>query len=239
MLEFFHTILVVPLYNLLIALVDVVPGGDLGLSVVIATIIVKIAILPLTLAAVKTQRAMKLIEPKLKELQAKHKDNKELLAKEMFALYREYKVRPLASIGAVLIQIPILICLYVVFQMKSLSTVDTSLLYSFVPVPTSISTEFLGLLTIAGTSIILAALAAITQAGQAFYAIPVPEKKEGSTAQEDFARAMSLQMRFVLPLVIGFAALTSGAIALYFITSNLFGIAQEFFVRRFMPQVKV
>ena len=54
--------------------------------------------------------------------------------------------------------------------------------------------------------------------------------------EKDIARAMTLQMRYVFPIIMGFIAYTSGAIAIYFITSNLFGVAQEFFVRRSLEQ---
>lgn len=236
MIEFFHTTIFVPLYNLLIYLVDVIPGGDWGLAVVGVTVIVKVVTAPLSFSALKTQRAMKVLEPKLTELKEKYKDDKETQAREMFALYKQEGVKPFSSILLVLIQIPILLSLYYVFFTKSLTDIDTSILYSFVPVPEVVSPLFLGFITIAGSSLILAAVAALSQFAQAYFAIPVPPKGDGKSMGAEFGRAMAMQARFVLPLIIGVVAYTSGAIALYFITSNIIGIAQEFIVRKILPK---
>lgn len=235
MMGFFHDFLYVPIYNTLIYLVGVIPGGDGGVAVIALTLIVKVVTLPLTVAAIKTQKAMKAIEPEFKRLKEQYKDDKEKQAQEMFALYKKYNIKPFASLGAILIQIPVLIALFWVFQNESLAQIDTPLLYSFVPVPETISIMFLGIFPIAGASIVLAALAAITQFAHASVAIPVPPKAAVASAvsmQEEFGRAMALQARFILPLVIGLVAFSSGAIALYFIASNLFTLAQELLIGR-------
>lgn len=231
----FHTFLYVPIYNLLIFLVDIVPGGDVGLAVVLATIIVKLILMPLSLSAVKTQRRMKLIEKDLKALRETHKGDKERQAKEMLALYRENGIRPFSSILGILIQLPIIITLYLVFSHESLLTVNTALVYPFVPIPETIAPLFLGIFTVAGHSIILALAAAAAQFAHAYVSIPVPAKtKDGPapSAAEDFGRIMALQARFVLPLIIGVVAYTSGGIALYFITSSIVGLVQEWIVRK-------
>jgi len=237
MMGFFHEFLYVPIYNLLIYLVGALPNGDGGLAVIALTLIVKVVTLPLTVAAIKTQKAMKAIEPEFKILKEKYKDDKEKQAKEMFALYKKYNVKPFASFLAILIQIPVLIALFWVFQNESLMQVDLPLLYSFVPVPEVISVLFLGILPIGGSGIILAVIAAATQYAHATVAIPVPPKNTSSTPasmQEEFGRAMALQARFMLPLIIGFVAFSSGAIALYFIASNLFTLLQEILITRKM-----
>ena len=110
---------------------------------------------------------------------------------------------------------------------------DASLLYPFVHIPAQVSVAFLGIASITSHSIVLAVLAGLAQLAQAWYAIPVPPAAaEVGSAGEDFARGMALQMRFVLPIVIGIAAYASGAIALYLITTSLVSIFQEFIVRR-------
>ena len=239
MSSFFHTTLYIPIYNLLILLVDKVPGGDIGLAVVLVTIIVRLIVMPLSFSAQKTARAMKEIEPEMKEIREKLKENKEEQAKAMMALYKEKGVNPFASILTILIQLPIVITLYWVFHNKALLTVDPSLLYSFVPVPVLVSPLFLGIITITSTSIVLAALTAATQFLLALYAIPAaPKATEDKSMQADISRAMTLQMRYVFPVIMGFIAYASGAIAIYFITSNLFGVVQEYFVRRSMRVVK-
>ncbi len=229
----FHTYLSLPIYNLLIFLVGIIPTGDVGVAVIVVTLVVKAAVLPLSLSAVRTQRSMKVIEPELKEIKEKYKDDKEKQAKETFALYKKYSINPFASFGTLLIQLPILLALYWVFRGEALPTIDVASLYHFVAIPTVISTNFLGIFSVIQKSITLAVLAAITQFLQAYFAIPTPAKTENATMQEDFGRAMAMQARFVIPLIIGLVAYeTSGAIALYFITSNVVMLFQEFLVRR-------
>ncbi len=235
MTAFFHTVLYIPIYNLLIFLTDVIPGQDIGIAVVVATLIVKTLVMPHSFSALHTSRAVKAIEPELKKLREKYKDDKETQAKEMFALYKAYGINPLAGFLTLLIQLPIIFTLYWVFNNKSLLTVDSALLYSFVGMPDAIAPAFLGVFAIMGSSFVLAGLAGVTQLIQAWYAIPVPAKPEkpGTDMQADFGRAMALQMRFLLPVFIAVAAYyTSVAIALYFITSNVVSIVQEFFVRK-------
>lgn len=239
MSSFFHTVLYIPIYNLLIFLVDILPGGDIGLAVVIATVIVKVIIMPLSLAALRTQRAMKAMEPDMKALKEKYKENQELLAKETFALYKVYGVNPFAGILTLFIQLPIILTLFWVFHSKTLLTVDTSLLYSFVHAPATISPYFLGIFLVTSSSIVLAILAAATQFVQAWYTIPMPAKADKPSMSADMGRAMALQMRYILPLFMGFIAYSSTALALYFITTNVVGIAQEFYIRRVHPKAKV
>jgi YidC/Oxa1 family membrane protein insertase len=232
--NFFHTTLYVPLYNLLVFLVSVIPGGDIGLAVILATIIVKLVLWPLAMSAARTQKAMKAMEPELKEVRAKNKNDKEKEMKEMMALYKKYDIHPFASILPVLIQLPIIIGLYWVFNTESLPHIDLAILYPFVHAPATASVLFLGMFPVTGHNLILAILAGLTQLAQAWYAIPVPPAsiEVGSSPGQDFARAMALQARFMLPVLIAFVAYTSGAIALYFITSNLVALFQEFIVRR-------
>jgi len=235
MTAFFHTILYIPLYNLLVFLISITPGADVGVAVIGATLVVKLILLPLSLSAARTQKAMKAIEPELKVLREKYKDDKEKQAKEMFALYATYKIKPFSSFLSILIQLPVFISLYWVFRTQSLPHIDETILYSFVHAPTAIaSTVFLGLISVTGHSIILAVAAGLTQLAQAWYSIPVPpaSAEVGGSPGEDFARAMTMQARYVLPVIIGFVAYSSGALALYLVTSNFVALAQEFAVRQ-------
>jgi membrane protein insertase Oxa1/YidC/SpoIIIJ len=142
-------------------------------------------------------------------------------------------VNPFASFATLLIQLPILLALYWVFRGAGITTIDTSVLYSFVSVPAHVGLMLLGTFPIVGKSITLAIFAGITQFFQAYFAIPTPPKTGKGGMQEDFGRAMALQARFVLPIIIALVAYeTSGAVALYFTIGNLVTLFQEFLVRR-------
>lgn len=235
----FHTALYQPIYNLLILFAGWVPGGDVGIAVILVTVTVKLIIAPLSLSAIKTQRRMRAIEPQLKELREKHKADRQAQALAMMELYKNNGIKPFSSMFAMLIQIPIIIALYLVFLREELLSVNLDLVYRFIPLPVDLSPYFLGTFEMAGTSIALAIGAGLFQYFQARATIPVPPPAKNPTgfSGEEFARAMAIQARYVLPLLIGVFALVSGAIALYFITSSVFGIAQEYYARYKYPKL--
>lgn len=231
---FFHAVFYNPIYNGLIALVAFVPGGDVGVAVILLTIIIRLVLLPFSLSAARTQRAMKILEPKIKELKETHKGDKEKEALETLALYRESKVNPFASILTVFIQIPVLLALFWVFSYESFTVINTARIYSWIPLPSMVSLEFLGIISVAGKSIILAILAGATQFLQAHMALSgtmKPSNEKGM--QNDFQRIMGIQLKYVFPFLIGtISYTTSSAIALYFIATNLAGALQELYVQR-------
>lgn len=232
--NFFNAVFYDPIYNALVALVALVPGGDVGIAVIILTIIIRLILLPFSLSAARTQRSMKIIEPKIKELKEKHKGNKEKEALETLALYREAQINPFASILTVFIQIPVLLALFWVFSYESFTTVNAIRIYSFTPLPYSVSLEFLGFISVIGKSMVLAVLAGLTQFLQAHMALSGTMKPSNEKSmQNDFQRIMGLQLKYVFPfLIVAISYSTSGAIALYFIATNLAGSLQEIYVKR-------
>jgi YidC/Oxa1 family membrane protein insertase len=214
--------------------VAVVPGGDVGIAVILVTVTIRLILLPFSLSAARTQRAMKILAPRLKALKEEHKGNKEKEAIETLALYREAKVNPFASIAMIFVQIPILLALYWVFFNEPFPAVNLERLYTLTPTPETISLLFLGVISVAGKSLILALIAGLTQFGQAHMALKGSMKPSGEKGmQNDFQRVMGLQLKYVFPFLIAtISYTTSGAIALYFITTNLVGSLQEWYVRR-------
>jgi YidC/Oxa1 family membrane protein insertase len=230
---FFHVVFYNPIYNALVALMALVPGGDVGVAVILLTIIIRLILLPFSLSAARTQRAMKILEPKIKDLKEKHKGDKEKEALETLALYREAQVNPFASILTVFIQIPVLLALYWVFRYEPFLTLDAARLYALTPIPHAVSLQFLGIISVAGKSLILALLAGLSQFLQAHMALSGTMKPASGGAQGDFQRVIGLQLKYVFPFLIGtISYTTSGAIALYFISTNLAGALQEWHVRR-------
>jgi YidC/Oxa1 family membrane protein insertase len=229
----FHAAFYNPIYNALVALVALVPGSDVGIAIILLTIAIRLILLPFSLSAARTQRAMKLLEPKMKDLKEKYKDDKEREAIETLELYKAANVNPFASILIAFIQIPVLLALYWVFMHEPFPTIHTALLYAFTPVPQSASLLFLGLVSVANKSLVLALFAGLTQLLQAHMALkgsmrPSPDAKKG-----DFQSVMGMQLKYVFPVLITVISYTtSSAIALYFITTNLAGSLQEWHVRR-------
>lgn len=229
---FFNTVFYNPIYNALVALVALVPGGDAGIAVILVTILVRIILLPFSLSASRAGRAMKALEPRLKELKEKHKADKERQALETWALYREARVNPFASLLTTLIQLPVLLALFWVFTYEPLTSINAARLYAFTPTPLHVSMEFLGILSVAGKSILLALLAGVTQFLYAHLTLAGTTSPKGGT-QMDFQKVMNTQLIYVFPILIAVISYTtSGAVALYFITTNLTGALQEWYVRR-------
>jgi membrane protein insertase Oxa1/YidC/SpoIIIJ len=107
-------------------------------------------------------------------------------------------------------------------------------LYSFVPKPDVINTIFLGLIDVSKKSIILGVLAGISQFISVRLSIPphVPTSDKPSF-KDDLAKSMNMQMRYIMPVFVFFISLgVSGAVSLYWITSNIFTIGQELYFRK-------
>jgi len=234
-----HTFFFDPVYNSLIFFVDVVPGGDVGLAIIATVFLVKTILFPISVKAAKTQRIMKEIEPQLKELKETHKDDREAQAKAMMEIYRDAGMNPFASIILIFIQIPVVIALY--FSVYTgggvaLPDINTAILYGFIAAPAEVTMNFLGYIDITGRSLLLAIAAAVTQ----FWVVSVTMPKmaprvEGAapSMKDDFMRNMQVQMKYVMPVLIGVVAYTiSAAIALYFLVSNITALLQEVFVRK-------
>jgi YidC/Oxa1 family membrane protein insertase len=237
MTDVFNTVVYEPIYNALAFFINLIPGGDVGLAIVAVTVLVRLVLFPISWTAIKTQMTMRKIDPILKDMREKYKENKEELARKMMELFKTNKINPFASFFLILIQLPVVIGLYLVLQNESkVAVFDPALLYSFVPVPTETTLHFLGLLNLSEKSILLALIVALSQFIFAKLMMPpVAAKKAGaeSSFTDDLQRSMSLQMQYVFPVLLGVVAYaTSASIALYFVVSNTFSIGQELFVRK-------
>jgi|TARA_Y100000310_G_scaffold122869_2_gene121611 YidC/Oxa1 family membrane protein insertase len=240
MIELFNTLIFDPLYNGLIFLVSVVPFADVGIAVILLTILVRIILFPLSLKATRTQMLVRGLEPELTKIKEKYKKDKQEQAKQTMALYKEKKINPFSSFLFIFIQIPIILGLYWVFFRGGLPEVNVDILYSFISTPELINMEFLGLVDVSERNIILALLAGITQFFQAKLSLPPLKKRsQNPSLKDDLARSFHMQMRYILPIIVVVIAYTiSAAIAIYWTTSNLFSIGQEIFVRHQMKKEK-
>lgn len=233
MKELFDTLIYEPIYNALAFIVNIVPGGDIGIAIIILTLLIKFALFPLSLAAVRSQAAMQEIDPELKRIRKKFENDREESAKRTMALLKEKKVNPFVSIFLVLIQLPVILGLYFVFALEGAGGgFDPGLLYPFIPLPDSPSFIFLGSVDLAAPSMALAALVAISQFVNARIMQLPPPSGEAGTLSHDLSKSLQLQMKYVFPVVMGFVAyVISAAIALYFLVSNLFQLFQELYVK--------
>lgn len=237
----FSTVFYLPLYNTLVLILSIVPGANVGVAIVLLTVIVRGALLPLSHKSVTSQAKMRSLAPVLEKLKEKHKDDKQEQARKTMELYKEHGINPFSGCLLVLVQLPIIFALYFVF-FKGLPNLNADHLYSFVHLPSAVSMMFFGVL-ISKKSLIFAVFAAVTQYYQIKLSIPPmapAEKGAKPSFKDDFARSFNVQMRYMLPVIVfGISYSISAAVALYWTTSNLFSIAHELYVKRKAEEIKV
>lgn len=234
-INFFYVILYQPLFNLLVLFYNYIPGHDFGVAIIFLTILIRIALYPLSVKTVNSQRNVQKLQPKVKEIQQKLKDDKERQAKEILDLYKKEKINPLSGLLLAIIQLPILIALYQVFW-QGLNPKELAGLYSFVQNPGQINALFLNVINLSKPNFIFAVLAGLVQYFQTKMLLPktAPKNQQNKTKSgPDFSAAMQKQSLYVLPIftVIILVNLPS-ALGLYWIISGIFSIAQQYLVLR-------
>lgn len=232
MKAFFVTVFYQPLYNGLLLLTSILPWADAGVIIIIFTILVRLALFPLSQKSIVAQMKMRTIAPELEKIKEKYKGDQQEQARQTMAFYKEKGINPFSGFLALLIQLPIIFSLYYVFS-GGISAVNHDLVYSFIHAPEHVSMFFFGFIDLTKKSIVLAVLAGITQFIQAhIMAVNIaPQSKEPSFAN-DLAKSMTFQTKYILPIFITFVSYAaSSAIALYWVTSNIFSIGQELYVR--------
>lgn len=234
----YHTFFFDPLYNTLVLLFKILPWADAGIIVILLTILVRLVMFPLSRKAVLTQVRMAEIAPDLAKIKEQYKGQAEEQAKRTLALYKEKGVNPFSGILVIIIQIPIILALYQIFL--RFPKVDSLLLYSFVTAPEHIDTIFLGFLDITAKSVPIALLAAVSTFFQFQISMKGQVKPTGNFFGDNLTRSMQTQMKYFFPVIVFFISYNiSGVIALYWLTTNLFSIAQEIFVRKNLKPTEI
>lgn len=218
-----------PLFNVLVWLYTVLPGHDLGVAVIVLTLLIRVALFPVLHKSQKTQKELARIQPELKRIQEQFKHNREQQTKAIMELYARERVSPFSGCLTLLIQLPILIALFSVFQ-KGLDAAGFVYLYSFISRPEIVNNISFGILDLAHPSIFLGVFAAISQ----YYQIQISSSSlPPQSGQTDFARAMQTQTKYIIPLVILFSSFQfPSVLTLYWTAFNIFGIVQELMIKR-------
>lgn len=236
MLAFFHTIIYQPLYNILIFLYNVIPGHDFGISIIIITVFLKAILIPVSKKQLESQKKMQELQPKIKEIQAKYKNDKEKQTKAMMEFYKTNKANPLSGCLPLIVQLIFLIAIYrILFNISNAGlTANSQDLYSFVANPGQIRDTFLGIISLAKPSYVLAVLAAASQFYQSKLMmskqpnVPVANKSDKAP---DFTQIMNKQMLYLGPILTLFIGIKFPAgLALYWLVSTLFTVGQQLYM---------
>lgn len=225
MKSFWTNFIYTPIFKLFLGIVSISPLGSVGFSIITITIAIKAVLLPLSLRSSKNTVLLQKIQPKIDAVKINFKDQKQQ-AVETMRIYKEEGVHPMSGCLPTLIQIPILIALYRVLDAFFKGNVPNNLI-----VPNNITNMFLGI-DLSQKSLVLAVLVGVAQF---FMAKFMPKQNStGEDVQSQMARSMQAQMKWTLPIMMGFLAYaTNGAISLYLLISILLSIVQEFSVRKY------
>lgn len=242
-------LLAYPIINILVVIYQVlfflnIPYA-LGFSIIVLTVIIRLILYPLTTTQLKATKKMQELNPHLKNLKEKHKNDAKMLQAETMKLYKEHGVNPAAGCLPVIIQLPLIYALYQVLNdiVKFNALEINHVLYSFVPKLTkSWNTTFFGiplaqspshLFSIIPLVILVPILTGVFQLIQSKMLIPAgsPQKgkKEDKKKEEDFATAFQTQSLYIFPLMIGFFSYGFPiGLSLYWNTFTIFGIIQQY-----------
>ncbi|MBI2624725.1 MAG: membrane protein insertase YidC [Candidatus Nealsonbacteria bacterium] len=213
----FNLVLYQPLLSALLIIYRYLPIQDFGLAVIVLTIITKLIFYPLGTKGIKAQKALQDLQPKIKEVQDKFKNDKTRQAKEMMELYKREGVSPLSGCLPLLIQFPILIALYRVF-------------WKGIAEQSGINHFFLGFVDLSIPSWPLALATGVLQYIQTRMSVP-KNKAQDQGAKNDFSNVLQKQMLYFFPVftVIILLRLPS-ALALYWLTTIIFTIFQQWLI---------
>mgnify|MGYP006279223695 CR=1 FL=1 len=216
------------LYNIIIGIgLDFKLISGYAIAIIIATIILKFILLPLTLKQTKSMKNMQKIQPKLQELQKKYKDDKETLNMKTMELYKEHKVNPFGGCLPIIIQFPIIIGFFNVLRNPVKFVFENQEAYDV------LNKSFLWINNLKDPDKwILPVLAAITTYLQS-------KMMSTSSSGDDKAQSTQKTMTMIMPIMILFFARNFPAgLALYWVVSNSFQIVQQYFINRSAGELK-
>jgi len=226
----FNTFLYQPLFNILIFLYKYIPGNDFGIAIIILTILIKILLHPLSVKAIKSQKILSDIQPKIKEIQEKYKDNKEEQTKAIIEFYQKEKINPFSGCLSILVQVPILIALYRVFN-RGFNSNQMIFLYNFISPPNKINHFFLKTINLSEPNTLLAILAGFLQFFQTKMTVSNIKEKKQKDKKNNFYDAFQQQSFYFFPFFTFLILLSiPSAIGLYWITITVFTIIQQYFI---------
>lgn len=259
--SFFHTVSYKPIYNVLISIYNVLPLHDLGIAIIMTTLILRVFLIPLYKKQIDSQKKMQEIQPKIKELNQKYKNDKERQARETMELYKKTGTNPFGGCLPTIIQMFFFFAIYrVIFNISqngmSASPQD---LYAFVSNPGQINHYFLGIIDLStpvplkdllssnfvsvfGSNFFHILLAFLTGLAQYFQtkmlmakisSKKTPEATTDKGGQPDFSQVLNSQMLFLLPgLAFFFGINFPAGLSIYWLTGTLFMIGQQIYAQK-------
>ena len=227
----FQTFFFQPILNLVVFLYNLVPGHDLGIAIILLTIIIKLLLYPLSQKALKSQKSLQDLQPKSNEIKTKYKDKKDEMGKAMMQLYKNNKVNPFSSCLPLLIQFPFLIAVFRVFR-TGFENGTLDLVYPFITRPETINYISFGFINLQEKNVVIAVMAGAAQYWQSKMMMTNKATiKSPGSKDENMMAAMNKQMIYFMPImtiVIGMSF--SGGLALYWLITTLLTGLQQLYI---------
>lgn len=265
--NFFDAILVIPILNILMVFYRLlqtigVPGA-LGLAVIVLTVVIRLILHPLTITQLKSTHKLGKLKPELDKLTALYKDDKQRLHQEQLKLYQQAGINPAAGCLPLLIQMPILIALYNLFNQllsngnlaKVVEAINQVVYFPFLKIQ-SLDLTFFGInlankpsewQTIGWWLLLVPAVTALLQYWQTKMMIPQGQKtenkqqittKDKEKKEDDMGAAMQKQMAIMMPLMIGYFAYSFPfGLSLYWNTFTVFAIIQQRYLNKKLDKI--
>ncbi|MDP3792892.1 MAG: YidC/Oxa1 family membrane protein insertase [bacterium] len=230
MMELYNELLYEPLLNAVVFLYNVLPGNDFGLAVIVLTIIIRLIFFPLTVKTILSQRALSKINPQMKAIKDKFKNNAQAQSAAIMKLYKDNKVNPLSGCLPLLIQLPILLALYHAFS-AGFKPENFNLVYSFISKPDQINPISFGFLDITSRSMSLAIITGIFQFVQLKQNQNLMQSNSADNPQKEM-QALNKQMLYFFPVMIIIIGWNLPAgLLLYWVATTLFSMGEQAYIR--------
>jgi YidC/Oxa1 family membrane protein insertase len=193
--------------------------GSWGWSIILLTFTVRLAILPLTFKGVKGMQRLQVLQPKIKEIQERYKDDKQRMNQEVMAFYQREKVNPLSSCMPLLLQIPFFISLFYLLRSQAFKE-DIAANPGFYPID-NLAEKITGDPVLLGVLIVLY----------------VGTQLAASAVTAFSADPMQRRIMFALPFVfVVFIINFQAGLIVYWITTNVWTIGQQLLVKKLFPK---
>ncbi len=238
MVYIYTTFIYKPLFNLLIFLYQHAAFMDLGIAIILLTLIVRIVLFPFFYKGARDQAILQKIAPKIKEIQTRLKEDKQKQMEEIMAIYKEHKVNPFSAfLILLLVQLPIMFALFRLF-VQGIHDVPRDMLYSFVSYPGALRFELLNVLDLSKPNVLMVLVVALLQYLQSWMMLPASTKNKAFKDLET-TEMMAKQMMIMGPILtfVIFFRMPS-AVVLYWLVTTLFSVGQQVIINKRINIVK-
>ena len=237
--DLWREIIIRPMLNLLVVLYTIC-FNNMGIAIIVFTVIVRLVTLPLTIKQLRQMKAMTDLQPRMREIQERYSRDRQRISQETMRMYREAGVNPVGCLGPLVIQMPILFGLFRVLIQTVYSRPDhlvalAEKFYAWIPVfpiytaaPLSASFLWMDLSEPDPTNVVMPVLV--------FVSTWLQQKMTMTPSTDPRQSTNQMMMLWLMPLMIAFFSFTlPSGLSLYWVASNVIGIGIQYFITGWQP----